>query len=103
MRRAHRQDANHNAIKEEFKRLGCTWMDTYQLGRGLPDGIVGYGGLCMAIEIKDAAKIPSQRKLTPMEQEFHSYWTGGMRIVETKADCMEVFTVMEGWHNKLRL
>lgn len=77
-------------------------MDTYQLGSGKPDGVVGYGGLSMCIEIKDPSKPRSKRKLTPDEEVWHRHWTGGMRIIETPEQCAEVVKVLEGWLEKIR-
>lgn len=101
-RRVHRQDGNHAAIRAEFKRLGCSWMDSYELGSGRPDGFVGYGGLCMPIEIKDPSQSVKTRQLTPAQIEFHAYWTGGMRIVETMEQVAETVAVLAGWLEKLR-
>lgn len=98
----HRMDANHKTIRAEFLRLGCTWMDTYQLGDGRPDGVAALGGVCICVEIKDPLNIPSKRKLTPDEQEWHLTWTGGIRIVQTKEDVAETVNVLKGWHKAIR-
>lgn len=101
-RRVHRTDGNHAAIRAEFRRLGCTWLDSYQLGGGAPDGFVGYGGLCMPIEVKDPTQSVRTRRLTPAQVEFHRTWTGGMRIVETNAQVAETVAVLKGWLEKIR-
>lgn len=98
----HRQDRNHKEIRDEFLRLGCTWMDTYQLGDGRPDGVAGYGGLSMCVEIKDPLNVPSKRRLTPDEQGWHRTWTGGIRIVQTKEDVAETVNVLKGWLAAIR-
>jgi hypothetical protein len=35
------------------------------------------------LEIKDGAKSPSRRKLTPAEADFHAEWSEHVAIVET--------------------
>lgn len=102
MKYARRQDRNHAEIRAEFKRLGCSWCDTYELGNGRPDGFVGLGGISMGIEIKDGLKPPSARRLTPDEKGFREYWTGGIKTVESKEDCAAVVTIMETWLEKIR-
>lgn len=96
-RRAHRQDGNHGEIRDEFLRLGCSWMDTYQLGDGKPDGVAGYGGISQCIEIKDSKQPPSKQRLTDDEKEWHMNWTGGIRIVSCKADVAVAVETMIRW------
>lgn len=101
-RRAHRQDGNHAEIRDEFLRLGFTWMDTYQLGSGKPDGVAGYGGLSLCIEIKDSTQPPSKRGLTDDEKDWHKSWTGGIRIVSCKADVAVAVETMIRWHKAIQ-
>ncbi len=101
-RRAHRQDGNHAMIRQAFLDAGCSWMDTYQLGAGRPDGVAALGGLCICIEIKDPSKSPSEQKLTPDEEKWHSKWTGGMRIVKDLQDVSDTVEVLKEWHRRIR-
>ena len=85
--RPRRQDANHGTIRDAFRKFGCSWVDLHELGMGRPDGVAGYGGLCVLVEIKDAAKPPSKRRLTKEQQSWWARWScGGIWLVETSAD-----------------
>lgn len=71
-RRAARVDANQPSIVEALRAAGVRVAITSSLGDGFPD-VVAYRpatGLLRMLEIKDGAKPPSQRKLTPDEEEF---------------------------------
>ena len=59
--RPRRQDANHGTIRDAFRAIGFSWVDLHELGKGRPDGMVGFGGICALVEIKDPAKPPSRR------------------------------------------
>jgi hypothetical protein len=69
--RARRVDANHAQLSEAFRALGCAVLDLSQLGRGVPDLLVGVPGRCpsvwVLVEVKDGSKSPSDRKLTEAE------------------------------------
>lgn len=85
MRRAARRDANHRAVIAAFEALGCSVVDVAGTPCGF-DIIVGYGGTCLPIEIKDGAKPASARRLTPNEAKVHGKWTGGTRLVKDLGD-----------------
>lgn len=40
-------------------------------------------GKTWLLELKDGAKYPSQRKLTPAQVKFHSEWQAEIAIIET--------------------
>lgn len=67
MRHAKRVDANHDAIKRAFRACGYTVHDFSGVGHGCPDLAVEKGQSVFWVEIKDGAKPPSARKLTPKE------------------------------------
>lgn len=95
--RARRTDANQNELVAYFRKLGCSVL----VLNAEFDFLVGYGGLCIAIEAKDGSKPPSARKLTKNEEKFHMNWTGGIRIVETLEHCKETVDLLESWRIKL--
>ena len=68
MRRSARKDANHNAIVATLAGVGAECLETYQVP-GLLDCLVAFRGQLFLLEIKDGAKPPSERKLTPAERE----------------------------------
>ena len=86
--RAKRKDANHNAIEDHLERLGWSVFDTSGLGYGFPDLLVGKPGFCAVVEIKDGSKPPSDRKLTPAEEQFKRNWTGPYVLATSEDDAM---------------
>lgn len=96
MRKRAKKDDNHDDIAGAFRRLGWSWLDTHQLGDGAIDGIAGKTGHNVLVEIKDGAKPPSRRRLTPHEKEFHRLWRGPIAIIQSIEDVV-------AYHNGLRL
>lgn len=83
MRRAAKVDANHAEIVRALRSVGCYVVDLSRLGQGVPDLLWSRGGLCGLLEVKDGAKPPSARKLTPDEIEFRTLWRGPYAVVES--------------------
>lgn len=81
MRRAHAVDSNQPAIVDMARKLGFTVAVTSALGKGFVDVALGIFGLTFLAEIKDPAKPPSQRKLTPDEVKFHDEWRGHVCVI----------------------
>lgn len=102
MRKYARQDANHKDIRAAFERLGCSVADLSSLGKGLPDLLVGFGGLSLCVEVKDGSKPPSKRRLTEDEERFRMNWKGGYKIVEDLAGVDETVEVLKGWHEAIK-
>lgn len=74
MRRAARTDSNHTAVLEALRKLGCLAHSTAALGDGFPD-IAVYSPFLdrvLLLEVKDGAKPPSARRLTPDELAFQA-------------------------------
>ncbi len=90
MRRAAAVDANQSEIVEAFRRLGCTVEPLHAVGRGVPDLLCGYKGVNRLVEIKDGAKVPSARKLTPAQVDWHRDWRGEVFIAETTGDAIRL-------------
>jgi len=88
----HRKDGNHAEILGYFEDMKCKIKDVSGIP-GFCDLIVKRGSQVRFVEIKDPTKVPSQRKLTKDEKEFHDYW-GGVEIVETFADVVDVVNRM---------
>lgn len=63
-------DSNHNEIVDTFRSMGCVVTSTTCV-KGFCDMVVAWKGLYLLIEVKDGAKPPSKRKLTPMEAAYH--------------------------------
>lgn len=90
MRRAAKKDDNHDEIVAVFKQLGCGWLDLYQVGDGVPDGVAEINTHNVFVEIKDGAKPPSGRRLTGPERKFHETWHGAVIIIETVDDVLRL-------------
>ena len=75
-RRAARVDANQSTIVDDLRAIGATVQPLHAVGDGCPDLLVGYGGLNYMLEVKDGAKSPSRRKLTPDQEDWHGAWRG---------------------------
>ena len=102
MRKYARQDANHKEVKAAFERAGCSVLDLSSLGRGVPDMVAALGGVAIFVEVKDGAKPPSARKLTPDEEKFRMNWRGGYRVVQDLDGVEEAVSVLRKWHECIR-
>ena len=68
--RPRRVDANHRAVATALRRAGCAVLDVSALpGLGC-DLFVGARGRWYVLEVKDGAKPPSARTLTPSEERL---------------------------------
>lgn len=85
MRRAAKVDANHTKIVASIRAFGFSVYNTSAVGQGFPDIVCGYGGRTFIVEIKDGAKYPSERRLTPAQETFRGSWLGNYVVLETMA------------------
>ena len=88
--RAKRTDFNQKQVVEGLRKFGMTIAVTSSLGSGFPDIVVGYKGKNWLFELKDPEKSPSQKKLTPHEEEFKASWRGQYNVVETIEDVLKI-------------
>ena len=93
MRRSARLDRNHPAIVNALKDVGASVQSLASLGGGVPDLLVYFMGKMYLVEVKDSAKPPSKRQLTPDQVEWHRRWGGPVHIVETIEDAFNVIGV----------
>lgn len=87
--RTKRRDANQKQIIRDLERAGVSVKDTSQLS-GFLDIVCGYHSKNYLFEIKDPAKVPSQRKLTPAEKKFHDRWKGRVDIILCAEDALKI-------------
>lgn len=90
MRRRARTDSNHAEIVEALRRAGCTVQSLAAIGDGTPDLLVGYDGRNLLVEVKDGAKSPSRRRLTPDERTWHAAWAGQVAVASTIDEALAV-------------
>ncbi len=90
MRRRARIDANQPELVKFIRSMGASYQHTHAIPGAL-DGIIGYQGVDIRVEIKDPAKPPSARALTPAEQKTIDEWRGRTPVViETQSDVLSL-------------
>lgn len=88
MRHSARRDGNERSIVAALRASGCS---VQQLSApGVPDLLVGKLGVNVLLEVKDPAKAPSARRLTPAQVDWHARWRGQVAIVETVEQALRV-------------
>lgn len=89
--RAAKIDANQDEIVTALRKVGATVQSLAGVGKGVPDLLVGYQGETYLIEVKDGDKVPSARKLTPDQEDWHGKWTGGtLRVANNVQDALNI-------------
>ena len=96
---AKKTDDNQKEIVKTFRKLGANVAVTSSAGDGFPDLTVQYrypGRRChnletLLVEVKDSAKSPSRRALTPLQKSFHSIFV--CHIVESVKDVYDLLEV----------
>ncbi len=91
VRRQAIRDANEPEIVDALERVGATVARLS--GKGLPDLLVGFRGVNYAIEVKDGSKVPSDRRLTPDQVEWHRTWRGQVDIANSIAEAFKAIGV----------
>lgn len=91
MARAKRTDGNQSELVKHLRRCGFIVRVTSMLGDGFPDLVIAKGGRTRLVEVKDPAKPPSARKLTPDEELFHQLWPDKIIIALTIDDVLKNF------------
>lgn len=89
MRRAAKVDQNQASIVQALRTVGCSVLPLHAVGHGCPDLLVARAGDMVLIEVKDGAKPPSARKLTPDQVEFHASWRGRIAVVTSVREALE--------------
>jgi hypothetical protein len=76
-------DSNQKEIVSALRKAGATVQVLSSVGDGCPDILVGHRSKNYLLEIKDGTAPPSQRKLTPDEQNWHDAWAGSVQTVHS--------------------
>lgn len=96
-RRAARIDANHLQIVLALRAAGAVVYSLAEVGRGVPDALIGYRHQTLLMEFKDGHKPPSARALTPAQRIFHETWIGGpLSIVDGPDAALRALGVLKG-------
>lgn len=89
--RAAKIDANQNEIVNALRDIGCSVQSLAAVGKGVPDLLVSnHRGELFLMEIKDGAKPPSARKLTPDQVKWHDNWNSEIHIVLTVEQAIDI-------------
>ncbi len=93
MRRAARVDANQAAVVKALRSIGVVVTPIHMVGKGVADLLCSYRQKWFVLEVKDGAKPPSARELTPDERR----WIGEQRApVFIVNGPLEAVTLMQG-------
>jgi hypothetical protein len=90
--RGGRKDHNHSAITAAFLSIpGVSIFDLSDIGRGVPDLIVGVRGESLLVEIKNPATHYGRKGLNRRQLAFQADWKGGpIHVVRTIDDVIEL-------------
>ena len=90
MRRNAKVDHNQKRVVQALRSSGCSVESLAAVGKGVPDLLVGFRGQNFLVEVKDGAKPPSKRKLTPDQVTWHSEWRGQKAVVCNETEALTV-------------
>ena len=96
MRRARRTDANQRAIVEALRAVGAVVEVLSDVGRGVPDLLVGWRERWHLIECKRPGP-PHARKLTDDEERWHARARAHHLPVYVAQDGQEAIDAMSRW------
>ena len=85
MRRARRADPNQPEIVKAFRDCGCSVEVISDLGRGVPDLLVGIRGRTFLVEVK-----VGREPLTPTQSAWREKWRGNYAVVTTKDEALQL-------------
>lgn len=97
MRRAARVDENQNSIVKALRAHGCDVLSLAAVGNGCPDLLVSrpYSPHhYFLLEVKDGAKPPSARELTPAQVKFHRDWKGPIHVVTSVEEALNAVGIV---------
>ena len=86
MRQIAKVDRNQKAIVAELRQLGFSVTIMSQLGKGIPDILVGKHGISLPVEIK----MPGE-EMTDAEVKWFVNWFGSGIIAETTEEIISEF------------
>ena len=89
MRIRARVDANQAEIVTVLRLCGVAVQSLSAIGNGCPDLLVSAYGVNGLLEIKDPAKPPSERRLTPSEAVWHARWQGPVAVAHSFSEAMD--------------
>lgn len=92
-RRAARTDDNHAAVVAAFRRCGVTVQSLAGVGAGVPDLLCATKRAMWLTEVKDGAKVPSARRLTHDQVDWHGKWPQPVYIAGSIEDVPRIIAL----------
>lgn len=93
MRTPRRVDDNQVEIVKALRQAGCSVQSLAAIGKGVPDLLVARCGKMWLMEVKDGAKPPSARRMTPDEREWRLKWKAEVFTVNNVNDALAAITL----------
>lgn len=93
--RARKIDGNQQAVVAHLRAVGYVVFVTSGLGNGFPDLAVSRRGFAALVEVKDGRLPPSERQLTPKEQQFRREWQGPYILALSPEDAHQQLVAFE--------
>lgn len=94
IRRAAKKDANHGAIVDALRGVGCGVVDLAAVGCGVPDLLVcapTWPHTACLIEVKNLKG--RGNKLTEDQVRFHAEWKGRIHVVTSVAEALRAVDI----------
>lgn len=95
-RRICKVDANQRRLTDGLRAIGASVQPIHDVGSGCPDLLVGWRGVNYLFEVKDGAKVPSKRRLTGDEEDWHDEWRGSVHTVKCLDEALKLLGIRRG-------
>lgn len=96
MRTKARVDNNHKEIADTARQMGWSVISLAQLGKGVPDLLLGSPGINLLVEIKTR-----DGKLTEDQKDFFKMWKGPKRIIYDRVSLINLLnSIKKGGQNE---
>ena len=82
MRRAGKVDGNQAEVVRKLRDCAVKVEVLSDVGKGVPDLLLGFRGINLLVELKDGSKPPSARSLTADQKAWHESWPGQVDVAE---------------------
>ena len=89
-----RVDGNQPEIVKALRNVGASVTHLHEIGRGVPDLLVGFRNQNFLIEVKDPDQPPNKRKLTEDEEEWHRTWNGQVAVIMSSVEAIDLISYL---------
>jgi hypothetical protein len=90
--RIRRTDANQVAVTEALRKIGAVVTPIHTVGKGVADLLVSFRNAWYVLEVKDGAKPPSARELTPDERVWIGRQKALVAIINSPEEAVRFIT-----------